>query len=258
MSNAVSFMFRAAPRCTVFTERIGWVTISSQTRCSLSMPGQESGFRHFQGVHQEIWDTRFSLPYGAALISTTAFPLIWWRKQPSRGTCIYSTVPMASRSFLSRNGLTRRATFQEKLLRRRNLRPPRLRRSPGRTLTQDLLTTRTPEAHEKAVKEFAKFRSGGQFIPIGLNQETVVFPCFLGGAEWGGPAVDRMRGVIYVNANEMACVLGLTENRSTVGYRRPGFTTTIAVYVRERDTRRIASALRCACRCGEATDTAAD
>jgi quinoprotein glucose dehydrogenase len=82
-------------------------------------------------------------------------------------------------------------------------------------LTADLLTTRTPEAHAQAAKEFATFRSGGQFVPIGLNQETVVFPCFLGGAEWGGPAVDRTRGVIYVNANEMACVLGLTENQPT-------------------------------------------
>jgi hypothetical protein len=82
-------------------------------------------------------------------------------------------------------------------------------------LTAGLLTTRTPEAHEKAVKEFATFRSGGQFLPIGLDQETVVFPCFLGGAEWGGPAVDRTRGVIYVNANEAACVLGLTENQPT-------------------------------------------
>jgi quinoprotein glucose dehydrogenase len=83
------------------------------------------------------------------------------------------------------------------------------------TLTQDLLTVRTPEAHQAALKEFAGFRSGGQFLPIGLDQETVVFPCFLGGAEWGGPAVDRSRGVIYVNANEAACVLALTQNRPT-------------------------------------------
>jgi quinoprotein glucose dehydrogenase len=82
-------------------------------------------------------------------------------------------------------------------------------------LTEDMLTNRTPEVHAAAVKDFATFRSAGQFIPVGLNQETVVFPCFLGGAEWGGPAVDRTRGVIYVNANEQACVLGLTENKPT-------------------------------------------
>jgi quinoprotein glucose dehydrogenase len=88
-------------------------------------------------------------------------------------------------------------------------------------LTQDLLTTRTPEAHAAAVKDFATFQSGGQFFPIGLNKETVVFPCFLGGAEWGGPAVDRTRGVLFVNSNEEACVLALAENKpsATTGGR---------------------------------------
>ena len=45
------------------------------------------------------------------------------------------------------------------------------------------------------------------------DKETVVFPCFLGGAEWGGPAVDPTRGVIFINANEWACVIALTENK---------------------------------------------
>jgi glucose dehydrogenase len=80
-------------------------------------------------------------------------------------------------------------------------------------LTEDMLTGRTPEAHAAAVKDFNTFRSAGQFIPTGLDKETVVFPCFLGGAEWGGPAVDPSSGVIFVNANEAACVIALTENK---------------------------------------------
>src|SRR5216684_5708806 len=46
-----------------------------------------------------------------------------------------------------------------------------------------------------------------------LDKETVVFPCFLGGAEWGGPAVDPKRGIIFINSNEWACVVALTENK---------------------------------------------
>ena len=57
-------------------------------------------------------------------------------------------------------------------------------------LTEDMLTTRTPEAHAWAVKQFAEMRSGGQFVPMTLDKQTVVFPGFDGGAEWGGPAVD--------------------------------------------------------------------
>lgn len=79
-------------------------------------------------------------------------------------------------------------------------------------LTEDMLTTRTPEAHAWAVKQFQTFRSEGQFVPFGLNKQTVIFPGFDGGAEWGGPAVDVKSGVIYINANEMAWTGGLQQN----------------------------------------------
>ena len=68
-----------------------------------------------------------------------------------------------------------------------------------------MLTNRTPEAHAWAVEKFRTFRSEGIFIPFALNKQTVNFPGFDGGAEWGGPAVNPKTGVIYINANEMAC-----------------------------------------------------
>lgn len=71
-------------------------------------------------------------------------------------------------------------------------------------LTADLLTNRTPEAHQWAMEEFAKLKSGGQFIPLALGRETVVFPGFDGGAEWGGSAFDPETGLYYVNANDLA------------------------------------------------------
>lgn len=79
-------------------------------------------------------------------------------------------------------------------------------------LTEDMLTNRTPEAHKYALDQFRTFRSDGQFIPLSVGQQTIVFPGFDGGAEWGGPAVDVKKGILYVNANEMAWTGGLTEN----------------------------------------------
>jgi mono/diheme cytochrome c family protein len=76
-----------------------------------------------------------------------------------------------------------------------------------------MLTTRTPEAHADAVAKFAAFRSEGQFVPFSLDKQTVVFPGFDGGAEWGGSAVDTKTGVIYINANDIAWTGGLTENK---------------------------------------------
>jgi len=77
-------------------------------------------------------------------------------------------------------------------------------------LSEDMMTTRTPAAHEWAVKQFKELRSDGQFFPFVVDKQTVVFPGFDGGAEWGGPAIDPVAGVLYVNANEMAWLGGLT------------------------------------------------
>ena len=71
-------------------------------------------------------------------------------------------------------------------------------------LTDDLLTTRTPEAHAWALDQFKTFRSAGQFVPLGLDRPTVVFPGYDGGAEYGGQAFDPATGLYYVNANDLA------------------------------------------------------
>jgi glucose dehydrogenase len=79
-------------------------------------------------------------------------------------------------------------------------------------VTEADLTTRTPEAHAWSLDRFRQFRSEGQFVPFSVGKDTLVFPGFDGGAEWGGPAVDRETGILYVNANEMAWTGALREN----------------------------------------------
>lgn len=79
-------------------------------------------------------------------------------------------------------------------------------------LTQDMVTARTPQAREAALKEFATFRNKGIFTPLAVDQPTVVFPGFDGGAEWGGSAVDRKNAVLYVNSNDIVWLGGLTES----------------------------------------------
>jgi quinoprotein glucose dehydrogenase len=78
-------------------------------------------------------------------------------------------------------------------------------------LTADLLTNRTPEAHAWALEQFKTMRSDGQFVPLSVGKQTVVFPGFDGGAEWGGSAVDPRTGVIYINANDLAWSAALSE-----------------------------------------------
>jgi len=78
-------------------------------------------------------------------------------------------------------------------------------------LTANMLTNRTPAAHAWAVKAFQELRNGGQFYPFALGKQTVVFPGFDGGGEWGGPAIDPTNNILYVNANDMAWTGGLVK-----------------------------------------------
>ena len=83
-------------------------------------------------------------------------------------------------------------------------------------LTEDMLTTRTPEAHADVLARFRKY-SKGFFAPPSL-EGTIVFPGFDGGAEWGGAAFDPQSALFYVNSNEMPWIIKLIPNNDTALY----------------------------------------
>ena len=83
-------------------------------------------------------------------------------------------------------------------------------------LTADMLTQHTQQAHDAALAQFNKVRSDGQFVPPSM-QGTIIFPGFDGGAEWGGEAFDPESHLFYVNANEMAWILSMVEQKPQSG-----------------------------------------
>ena len=90
------------------------------------------------------------------------------------------------------------------------------------------LTGLTPSARATAVARFRTLRHDGLFGPPS-KQGTVVLPGFDGGGEWGGAAVDRESGVIYVNASDVPWIAAMREARDTApsgGVPRTG----VAVY----------------------------
>lgn len=82
-------------------------------------------------------------------------------------------------------------------------------------LTEDDMTHRTPEAHQWAVEQFRKFNYQGQFTPNKVGVDTLMFPGWNGGGEWGGVGFDPKTHVAYINANDF----GLTESlfKNTAG-----------------------------------------
>jgi quinoprotein glucose dehydrogenase len=77
-------------------------------------------------------------------------------------------------------------------------------------LSEDIVTHRTPEAHDAVVDRLRKLHSAGQFVPPS-KEGTIIFPGLDGGGEWGGGTWDPETGLFYVNANEMAWVIRLIE-----------------------------------------------
>ena len=168
---------------------------------------------HFQGVHHDIWDRDFPSPPALLSVKRDGKKIDAVAQTTKQGflflfdrTTGKPLFPIEERPFPASQipGEVTSPTQPVPLV------PEPFSRQ---LLTEDLLTQRTPAAHAWAAKQFSTYLSAGQFVPAGLDKETVVFPCFLGGAEWGGPAVDPRRAVIFVNANEWACVIALTENK---------------------------------------------
>jgi quinoprotein glucose dehydrogenase len=185
---------------------------------SLLALNAETGKRiwHFQFVHHDIWDR--DPPSAPTLVTvkrhgqdvdavaqTTKQGYVYLFERTT-GKALF---PIKNRKYPA-SDLEGEITAKEQAL--PELPAPFARQK----LTADMITTRTPEAHQEALDRFLKLRSDGQFIP-GSTQGTIIFPGYDGGAEWGGGAFDPTTGLFYVNANEMAWVLRLVPQKPRTG-----------------------------------------
>ncbi|HMD21402.1 MAG TPA: PQQ-binding-like beta-propeller repeat protein [Alloacidobacterium sp.] len=175
----------------------------------------ETGKRlwHFQAVRHDLWDRDFPSPPALVTVERNGRKIDAVAQTTKQGwvylfdrTSGKPLFPIEYRKYPA-------STIPGEVAAKEQPLPTKPAPYARQILTEEMLTNRTPEAHAWAVKEFRTFRSAGQFIPSSLEQQTVVFPGYDGGAEWGGPAVDPETGIIYVNANEMAWTGGLAENK---------------------------------------------
>jgi quinoprotein glucose dehydrogenase len=165
---------------------------------------------HFQGVRHDVWDRDFPAPPSlvtvrrdgrlidaVAQISKSGFVFVLDR---ATGKPLFPVEERsAPASQVDGEVLAKMQPFPVK--------PPPFARQ---TLTEDMLTTRTPEAHAAAVEQFRKLHSNGQSTPPSF-EGTIIFPGYDGGGEWGGASFDPESGLLYVNANEMAWILKVVE-----------------------------------------------
>ncbi|MBI4907880.1 MAG: PQQ-binding-like beta-propeller repeat protein [Acidobacteria bacterium] len=163
---------------------------------------------HFQAIKHDVWDRDFpsapslvtvrrngKLIDAVAQITKSGHVFVFHRETGE------SLFPLQTRQVPP-------STIDGELLARTQVVPLKPEPFSRQQITEDILTTRTPEANRIVLERLRKLRNDGPFTPPSL-EGSIVFPGYDGGGEWGGPAFDPETGLFYVNANEMAWILRL-------------------------------------------------
>ncbi len=171
----------------------------------------ETGQRiwHFQGVHHDIWDRDFPSP-PALLTVTRNGKQVDAVAQTTKAGFIFlfdratgePLFPIVEKSYPA-------STVPGEVASPTQPAPTAPLPFARQLFTRDMVTNRTPEAHEWALKQFDRFISAGQFVPLSVNTITIMLPGTGGGGEWGGPAIDPATAVLYVNSNEIPRLFAL-------------------------------------------------
>jgi len=166
---------------------------------------------HFQGVRHDLWDRDFPSPPVLVTVYRDG-QAIDAVAQPSKQGFIYLFNRLTGESLfpLEYRDYPASALPGEAAARQQGL-PTKPAPFARQVFTEDMLSRRTPAVHDWALEKFKTFRNEGQFVPLSVGKDTVVFPGFDGGAEWGGSAVDPETAILYVNANDIVWTGALAE-----------------------------------------------
>jgi quinoprotein glucose dehydrogenase len=172
---------------------------------------------HFQAVHHDVWDRDFPSP-PTLLTVTHEGRKIDAVAQPSKQGFLFVFDRVTGKPLFP---IEERAVPQSTLDGEKTsaTQPFPLKPAPfaRQRLTEEMLTTRTPKAHAVALAKFRTMRNDGPFTPFMPDQDTIIFPGFDGGAEWGGSAADPKTGVLYLNASDVPSFSRLISTKAFAG-----------------------------------------
>jgi quinoprotein glucose dehydrogenase len=174
----------------------------------------ETGERiwHFQGVRHDLWDRDFPSPPTLVTVSRDGKDIDAVAQTTKQGFVYLFDRVSGKPLFPIEYHQYPQSDVPGEVVASEQPLPAKPAPFARQFLSEDGLTNRTPEVRAWAVDKFRTFRSEGQFVPFSVGKDTVIFPGFDGGAEWGGSAVDTQTAILYVNANEMAWTGALAPN----------------------------------------------
>lgn len=171
---------------------------------------------HYQFVHHDIWD--FDLPCAPNLVDITVGgrrikAVAQVTKQGF--TFVFDRVsgrpvwPIVERpvppSVIKGEKLSPTQPFPSK--------PPPFE---PQGITEDMLIDWTPELKAEALAIYRTYNTGPLFTPF-TSQLTIQRPAWVGGANWGGAAVDPETGMLYVPSSSSLGALALSADGQRVG-----------------------------------------
>ncbi len=173
---------------------------------------------HYQTVHHDLWDR--DLPTAPALVTITkdghkieavvqptksGFLFMFDRKN---GQPIY---PIEEKAVPTETELTGEKVYPTQPF--PSLPQPFARQS----LTEKDLNHIVADTSYSIIKKRLSGYKTGFIFNAPSKRGTVIFPGYDGGGEWGGPAVDPVSGILYINASEMPWVLTMIDARKKTG-----------------------------------------
>ncbi len=155
---------------------------------------------HFQAIHHGLWDYDLPAPPNLVTIEVdgrtidavavptkTSFVYVFDR---ATGEPVW---PIEERPVPASDVPGERASSTQPF----PTKPPPLTRQG---ITEDDLIDFTPALRAEALEIFRRHRAGPIFTPPSL-EGTILYPGLIGGAGWGGGAVDPERGILYVKGH---------------------------------------------------------
>jgi quinoprotein glucose dehydrogenase len=181
---------------------------------SLIAINAETGQRiwHYQGVHHDIWDRDFPAPPNLVTVTRDGKEVPAIAQTSKQGFLFVFNRVDGTPLFPIENRPALPSDVPGEVASKEQPYPTKPAPFSRQRITEDMLTNRTPEAHAWAVKRFSEIRSDGQFVPMSVGKQTLMWPGFDGGGEWGGTAFDPQTHILYINANDVGLTESLTKH----------------------------------------------
>ena len=189
---------------------------------------------HFQMVHHDTWDRDLPAPPNllnvvregktlpaVAQVTKSGHVFVFNRETGEPLFPVEEKAYSPSKLIGEKSYATQPLPLEPKPFARQILTEDGLYAPNRKAFVDDLVPGNESDDTPTVLEKFESITSNGQFTPIDTTG-VILYPGADGGAEWGGAALDPRKGIMYVNANEMAWIIkmkavGGAGNNTSIG-----------------------------------------